>query len=215
MNDEVKHAIHIADSHCKLGPNLGTPTQKHGDESVPMKVIRIHGVMLGKEQYNTLMRDEHAWDMTFQDVPGKAPIPYWRGKFKPPYTPEIDKYVECHAHIKFSIEFNVWFDDCHCQAILLDPQEGGLVELSFNIVCPKARVRGNLDRLDDFLRGTANISFTFGIPEADAEKKKEAKPDPNVEPELPMDHSTSNTTAAAAAAKNGKAGDAQRASTTH
>lgn len=56
-----------------LGVSLGTPTEKHGDERVPAKNIRVKNVLLSKDELNDLLGDKHAWDMLYVEKKGKGP----------------------------------------------------------------------------------------------------------------------------------------------
>jgi hypothetical protein len=66
-----------------LGVSLATPTQKHGEDRVPAKAIRIKGMMLDKAEFIQLCErigvehSEHAWDQLFNERKGKPAEPFW------------------------------------------------------------------------------------------------------------------------------------------
>lgn len=152
---------------CQLGVFLNTPTQKHGTERLPAKVLRIKNRMLRKAELNALIGDPHAWDMLYAEEPGKPAQPFWIGKLAA-FALATKKFVHCAIKLKFGLKpFAVEFVEAMVKSVQLECHVGGLTAMSFTIVCLKSNIQGDLVKLDDHLDLSADIAVTLGDPDDD------------------------------------------------
>lgn len=173
---------------CKLGVYLNTPTQKHGDDRVPAKVIGIKNILLTKDELNELLDDKHAWDALYVERKGKPAMPLFADKLGP--LKVLGKFKGSTVNLSFGLKpYEIAFSEATCKSLELERTEGGLTALSFTIVCLKSNVGGELARLDEHLDGSADIVLALGDPEDDDagdEDEEDAK-----QPGLDLDHSKS------------------------
>jgi hypothetical protein len=149
---------------CILGVSLNTPTQKHGDERVPAKGIRVKNILLTKEELNTFFDDKHAWDMLYVEHKGKPAEPFWTGKLGS--LPVPGKWKGSVGTIHFGVhDYHVTFVEAVISKVLLEPQTGGLTAMSITLLALKARISGELARLDEYLGKNVSIALEFGDPD--------------------------------------------------
>jgi hypothetical protein len=155
---------------CKLGIFLNTPTQRHGDDRVPAKVIAIKNLMLSKEELNALFDDGHAWDMLYNERKGKPAEPFWGDKLKLTFC---GKFKDSTISLVFGLsEYSVTFEQATVKTLKLEPTTGGLTSLSFTVVCLKSNVSGELARLDEHLDMSASVSVELGEPQSEDEEEE-------------------------------------------
>jgi hypothetical protein len=172
---------------CQLGVYLNTPTQKHGEERVPAKVLGVKNLMLSKEELNALFDDAHAWDMLYVEHKGKPSTPFWHGKLGV-LSHAVSKFANSAVNLSFGLKpYEVQFTGATIKTLKFEPTVGGLTSLSFTLVCLKSNVSGDLARLDEHLNGAADASVLFGDPEDDDEKDEDQE-------ELDLKHETVNGT---------------------
>ena len=174
----------LDDKHCDLGVALGTPTQKHGDERLPAKVLGFSGVPMGKDEVNEFFGDKHAWDMLYVEAKGKPAKDFWLDKLAIEIPLAVKKFKSCIVVLKFGVSCEVTFSDCTIKTCRIRRTEGGITLLSFTLVCLKSHIRGDLARLDEFLSQSANVSIEFGDP-ADEDEDEDSDEDQD---ELDLDH---------------------------
>lgn len=176
---------------CKLGVYLNTPTQRHGDERVPAKVLGIKNILLTKEEFNELLGDDHAWDAFYIETKGKPSLPicpHTLGSFLVP-----GKFKGSAVSISFGLKpYEIELAEATCKSLKLDRQEGGLTALSLTVVCLKSNVSGDLARLDEFLDSDADVVLALGDPEDEDDVDDDEDSD---QPGLDLDHSKSAATA--------------------
>jgi hypothetical protein len=181
---------------CTLGVYLNTPTQKHGDERVPAKVISIKNILLDKDQLNELLGDRHAWDALYVEHKGKPAEPIFPDRLG--QLPVLGKYKDSQVELSFGLKpYEISFTDATLKSLKLDRQSGGLTALSLTMVCLKSNITGDLARLDEHLDGSANVAIELGDLDEDEDDEDDEDRD---QPALDLDHSKS-----AAPAKNGSA----------
>jgi hypothetical protein len=173
----------LDDKHCDLGVALGTPTQKHGDERLPAKVLGFSGVPMGKDEINDFFGDKHAWDMLYVEAKGKPAKDFWLDKLAIEIPLAVKKFKNCNVVLKFGVSCEVSFTDCTIKSGRIRRTEGGITLLSFTLVCLKSHIRGDLARLDEFLSQSANVSIEFGDPSDDEDEDDDEDQD-----ELDLDH---------------------------
>jgi len=173
----------LDDKHCDLGIYLNGPTQKHGDERLPAKVIGVKNVPLGKDELNDFFGDKHAWDMLYVESKGKPAIDFWKDKLgKLPLA--ISKFKGSNVALKFGLKpYEVTFADCTVKSCEIERTEGGVTMLSFTVVGLKSNISGDLARLDEYLSKNANVCVDFGDPADEGEDGDE-----DSDPELDLDH---------------------------
>jgi hypothetical protein len=173
---------------CKLGVYLNTPTQSHGDQRVPAKVLGIKNILLTKDELNDLLGDKHAWDALYVERKGKPAMPIFADKFGP--LPLLGKFKNSSVKLSFGLKpYEIEFAEATCKSLKLERQEGGLTALSFTLVCLKSHIVGELARLDEHLDASADIVLELGDPgddDDDEEGDEDAK-----QPGLDLDHSRS------------------------
>lgn len=170
----------IDDKHCDLGVYLNTPTQKHGDERVPAKVIGVSGIPLGKEELNEFTGNPHAWDMLYVDTPGKPAVDFWQDIIGD-MPLAVAKFKNSCVTLKFGMKpHEVCFDDCTVKSCKLKRTTGGVTLLSFTVVGLKSNITGDLAKLDEFLDTSGTVSVAFGDPEDEDDEDDEQ--------ELNLDH---------------------------
>lgn len=174
----------LDDKHCDLGLSLGTPTQKHGEERLPAKVLRINGVPLGKDELNAFMGDKHAWDMLYVEAKGKPAEDFWLDKLGP-MSLAVKKFKGSNVKLKFGVRpYEVEFSDCTIKSGSIQRTTGGITLLSFTVVALKSNVKGDLAKLDEFLNLSANVCIEFGDP-ADEDDDEDSDEEQD---ELDLDH---------------------------
>jgi hypothetical protein len=168
---------------CKLGVYINTPTQKHGDERVPAKVLGVKDLLLTKEEFNELMDDKHAWEMLYVEAKGKAAEPFWQNKFAE-FHHAVAKFIDSEVTLTFGLKpYRVDFASATIKSVKLDPQTGGLVAMSFTIVCLKSNISGHLSNLDEHLNSSANVTVKFGNPANEETEDDEDQPELNLDTE--------------------------------
>jgi hypothetical protein len=151
---------------CKLGVYLNTPTQKHGDDRVPAKVLGVKNILLTKAELNELLDDKHAWDALYVEHKSKPALPIFADKLGALRV--LGKFKDSGVSLSFGLKpYEIEFGDCTLKSLTLDRQEGGLTALSLTIVCLKSNITGELARLDEHLDSTAHIELNLGDPEDD------------------------------------------------
>lgn len=181
----------LAQQPCQLGVFLNTPTQKHGTERLPAKVLRIKNRMLDKAELNALIGDPHAWDMLYAEEPGKPAQPFWAGKLAA-FALATKKFKACGIKLKFGLKpFEIEFAEATVKSVQLECNVGGLTAMSFTIVCLKSNIQGDLVKLDDHLDLSADIAVVLGDPEDDDDGDEE-------QDELDLGHPTEIATASEA-----------------
>jgi hypothetical protein len=173
----------LDDKHCDLGVALGTPTQKHGDDRLPAKVLGFSGVPMGKAEVNDFFGDKHAWDMLYVESKGKPAKDFWDGKLTVEIPLAVKKFKNCIVALKFGVSCEVTFSDCTIKSGKIRRTEGGITLLAFTLVCLKSNIRGDLARLDEFLSQSANVSIEFGDPSDEDDDETDEEQD-----ELDLDH---------------------------
>ena len=163
----------------KLGVSLATPTQKHGEERVPAKSVRVKNVLLTKAEVISLAEHigvpdaKHAWDMLFNERKGKPAEPFWAGKL----THTIPgRFKDCSGEISFGIApYVVSFGGATVSRLTFDEQIGGMVAVSFMLMALKSNIRGDLAKLDEYLGADVNVALELGDPgEDEDEDEKDA-----------------------------------------
>lgn len=166
---------------AKLGVNMATPTQKHGEERVPMKVLRLKNILLEREEIESFFADNHAWDRLY-DASQKPARPFWDGKLGP--LPAPGKWRESSARIVFGLKpLTVLFEGCTLSRVTLEPQVGGLTAMSLTLQCLKSNIAGDLMALDDYLDTQVHATLAFGEPGDEENENDEVE-----QPELDMEH---------------------------
>jgi hypothetical protein len=157
-----------------LGVSLGTPTEKHGDDRVPAKNIRIKNVLLTKDELNDLLGDKHAWDMLYVEKKGKAAEPIFAGKLAA--LAVLGKWRESSISISFGLKpYEVNFSEARISRVALECQTGGQTAMSFMLSALKANISGALSSLDDYLGTNVNVAVEFGEPADEDEDDDEDK----------------------------------------
>lgn len=170
---------------CKLGVYLNTPTQKHGEDRVPAKVLGIKNILLTKDELNELLDDPHAWDALYIETKGKPALPIFAEKLGP--LTVLGKFKGSTVSLSFGLKpYGIDFSEATCKSLKLERQEGGLTALALTIVCLKSNVGGELARLDEHLDGSAHIVLQLGEIEDEDEADEE-----DDQPALDLDHSKS------------------------
>jgi len=173
----------LDDKHCELGIYLNTPTQKHGDERLPAKVIGVAGVPLSKEELNAFFGNPHAWDMLYVDTPGKPAADFWADNLGP-MSLAVGKFKGSCVTLKFGLKpHEVCFDDCTVKSCKITRTAGGVTMLAFTVVGLKSNISGDLAKLDEFLDTSANVSIAFGDPADEDDEESDDDQD-----ELDLDH---------------------------
>jgi hypothetical protein len=179
--------LHLDNRPCKLGVYLNTPTQKHGEDRVPAKVLGIKNILLNKDELGELLEDSHAWDSFYVEHPGKPAQPIFADKLGP--LPVRGKFKGSAVKLSFGLKpYEVTFAQATCQSLKLERQEGGLTALSLTLVCLKSDVAGELARLDEHLDSSAHIVLEFGDPDDEEEGDEDEDAE---QPALNLDHSKS------------------------
>jgi hypothetical protein len=151
---------------CKLGVYLNTPTQKHGEERVPAKVLGIKNILLSKTELNDLLGDPHAWDALYIEHKGKPAEPIFADKLGP--LSVVGKFKGSTVNLSFGLKpYEIDFEEATCKSLKLQRQAGGLTALSLTIVCLKSNIAWELARLDEHLDSSAHIAVELGEPEDD------------------------------------------------
>lgn len=151
---------------CKLGVYLNTPTQRHGDDRVPAKVLGIKNILLEKAELNALLDDKHAWDALYVERKGKPAMPIFADKLGPLLV--LGKFKNSSITLTFGLKpYEIAFAEATCKTLKLERTEGGLTALSLTLVCLKSNIAGELARLDEHLDGSADILLKLGDPEDD------------------------------------------------
>lgn len=170
----------------KLGVNLATPTQKHGEERVPMKVLRLKNILLTREEVEVFFDDKLAWEMLYLERKGKPAQPYWGEKLGA--LPVPGKWRESAARITFGLKpHSCEFTDAQFSRVQMEPQVGGLTAMSLTLGCLKSHIKGDLAGLDDYLGAMVNVSLEFGAPGEEDDADEE---DVDAQPELDIKHVT-------------------------
>lgn len=157
---------------CKLGVYLNTPTQKHGADRVPAKVLGIKNILLTKDDLCELLGNPDAWDLLYLEVKGKSAMPLFEGKLGALNV--LGKFKESSLTLSFGLKpHELEFVDATLKSLKLDRQEGGLTALSLTVVCLKSNIRGPLAMLDDHLDTSAHVALELGDPEDEDEEGDE------------------------------------------
>lgn len=142
---------------------MGTPTERHGDDRVPAKNVRIKNVLLTKDELNDLLGDKHAWDMLYVEKKGKAAEPIFAGKLAA--LAVLGKWRESSVTLTFGVKpYEVNFGEARISRVALECQTGGQTAMSFMLSSLKSNISGSLGSLDDYLGTAINAAVEFGEP---------------------------------------------------
>lgn len=178
---------------AKLGVNLNTRREKHGDDPVPAKDLRIKNILLTEAEINALFDAPDAWDRLYvhgvkasKTHSGAPPTPYWGKKLGA--LPVPGKWRESWVLVKFGLhEFEADFKVARLSKVKLEPQVGGLTAMSLTVSCLKANIAGaQAEHLDEFLDTDVTVSIEFGDPDDDDD-------DDDEQDELALDHNAEAT----------------------
>jgi hypothetical protein len=146
---------------CKQGVSLNTRWQKHGEEKLPAKDIRLLDVPISKSELNDFFQNANAWNMLYVERKGKPPEPFWSDKI-----PSFDvpgKWRKSSASLSFGLKpYSVSFGDSVLSRVSLACTTGGITLMSLTISCLKSNIRGDLAMLDDYLDATMRCEVEFG-----------------------------------------------------
>lgn len=159
---------------CKIGTNINVRTEKHGDQPVPACDIPLKGVMLSKDELNTLLGDDGAFDALYRDVEG-TPEPIFAKHFKPFVL--VDTFEGAGVKLQLSDVkdgIEVELEDVSLNALKLEPQVGGLTSL--NLQVQAAPDSDDMSTIIAFVDAQVRVAISFG---KRSEKDKRQK-------ELPM-----------------------------
>lgn len=156
---------------ARIGSSINTRTEKHGDEDVPACDIPIEGLMLEREELNALLGDPYAHDALFNHrSQGKVDEPIFR-KFKPLVFREKFESARVVLTVGLGADVEIELKDVKLARITLDPQVGGLVELSVQVQCtPPAETIG---ALVNYLGHELEAEVTFGQVAEKADRQRE------------------------------------------
>lgn len=157
---------------ARMGSSINTRTEKHGDEDVPACDIALQGIMLEREELNSLLADPYAHDALYNHrSKGKADEPVFR-KFKPLVFRE--KFEEGGVTLYVGMgQTKIELKDVKLARVTLDPQVGGLTELSVQVQCtPKTDTIGELL---GYMNHDVEVEISFGK-RAEKSKKQQDLP---------------------------------------
>jgi hypothetical protein len=160
---------------AKLGVNMNTRRERHGDEGVCAKDIRVKNYPLNKANLCGFFGDKHVWDMWFVEKGKNNPVePFLHGRIGVSYD-IVGKWKDSKVIVTFGLKpYTVTFTDCTISKVVMTRQVGGLVMMDFTISCLKRNISGELALLDDFLDCTLEVEMEFG-PEDEDEDDEDAK----------------------------------------
>lgn len=166
---------------CKIGTNINVRTEKRGDQPVPACDFTLKGVMLKKDELNTLLGDEHAYDALYLDV-DDTPEPLFAKHFKP--FALLDSFEGASVTLQLvDNDDEVELEDVKLASLKLEPQVGGLTSLQVQV---QATPDGeDMQSICAFVDSQVHAAISFG---KRSEKDKRQK-------ELPMGEHDQDTDA--------------------
>lgn len=155
---------------ARIGPSINTPTEKHGEEDVPACDIPIEGIMLEREELNALLDDPYAHDALFNHrSQGKVDEPIFR-KFKALQFREKFEEGAVTFFVGMGAE-KIELKSVKLARVTLDPQVGGLTELSLSVQCnPSA---DTVAQLFTYMNHDVEVEIAFGKKVAKGAKQVE------------------------------------------
>ena len=185
---------------CHLGKSVNTRTEMHGDTPTPAADLTLLGIMLDKDELNGLFNVDP--DPKMQRDIYKA-LFNTKGKMAEPMLPEIHGFKLAHKFDKSRVTVYLGIDNekvelagCKLAKIELNPQPGGLTEISLQVQAyPTAE---DLGQLYVHLDSDAHCSIRFGKVAIDVKRQ----------PELPMGEPGEESEPATATSTDGGSAEA-------
>jgi hypothetical protein len=122
---------------AKIAGQCQLNAEKEGeDDRVSAFYIPVSGIMLTKEEVNTFTNDPTWWSRHFNEVPGKPPELLDDPKRFSPVVGVLDKYegASVTVHHTPTAPEEITLDACRIRKIKLEPQFGGLTEMSYTVM---------------------------------------------------------------------------------
>jgi hypothetical protein len=160
--------IEISNRFAKLGPQLGMPSEKHGDEVVARATISVAEIKLSADEMDEIFP---GWSGAHFDRRKNETVPAWP-EFEPPaFTGRFEDAV-----VTLRPGFNgagraIELEDCKLKSLVFTPVYGGDVMLSMTVLAPCPKNATDWYALKDQLRGECWISVA-GATLEDQEAKK-------------------------------------------
>lgn len=125
--------LSLKKSNVRIGGSINTRTEKHGDEDVAALDVPFSGLMLTKDELNTVLREENAYDALFDKKASSPDEPFLK-HIKP--LGLKDKIEGANVSLTHGLNAETaLLSDVNLSKLKLDPKVGGLTELSGAIQC--------------------------------------------------------------------------------
>lgn len=182
-------SITLSNRPARLGRNINTRTENHGEETKPAADVPIENFMLDGNELNALLQDPQAHNTLFRTAPGGLVEPRLKS---------LKTFQLSHAFEKCTPSLSIGFDNERIELtgaelanVKLDPCVGGLTELSGLFKWPQP----DLELLAKLMRRLAQpieLSLYIGDPKKAPNDKQQALPlndstqaQPAPEPDVP------------------------------
>lgn len=155
---------------ARIRNSINTRVEKHGDEDVPACDVPLEGIMLEREELNALLDDAYAHDALFNHrSQGKADEPIFR-KFKPLVFRDKFEEGEITLHVGMGQE-QIELKGVKLARVTLDPQVGGLTELSLQVQCNPSTDK--IAQLFTYMNHDVELEISFGKKSEKGGKQKD------------------------------------------
>jgi hypothetical protein len=121
----------IQDRGARIGNQIGSRGEQHGDESVTAVDIPLDDIMLDERELNALLREPHAYRCLYNVERG--------GSVVEPMFPHVkpialkDKIEEARVVIDFGLDDSITIVPAKIAKIKLEPRTGGLTAMSCTV----------------------------------------------------------------------------------
>jgi hypothetical protein len=150
--------MHIETRPGKIGSSINTRSEKHGDEDVPACDIPLAGIMLEAEELNALLGDPSAHKSLFEKPKNGAPV---EPRFQRLKAFVLRDKFEGQATLSLGLNATeVDLGDVTFARITLEPQCGGMTEMSLQVQC--APPVETMAQVIAFLNDHVDVELNFG-----------------------------------------------------
>jgi hypothetical protein len=159
----------------KIGANIPSRTEKHGDDNVPAFDVPLEAIMLTQSELNELMNEPLTSVAWFNDRKDGLAEPLFKNVKHFSIT---DKYEASSVTIGVGLKEQLFtLEDVKLVKLKLSPCVGGLTELKLTV---QAKIDDTNTSLFEYLSKDCSVEIEFGAI-SDEEKAKSRQPELNLD----------------------------------
>jgi hypothetical protein len=163
--------MHLNRRPAKIGSNISSRTERHGDDDVPAFDVPLEAIMLTQAELNALMQEPLTSIAWFNDRKDGLAEPLFKNIKHFSLT---DKYEGCSVAIAVGLKERLFeLEDCKLVKLKLAPCVGGLTELKITV---QAKIDETNTALFEYLSKDCALEITFGS----IDKKDAKQPELNL-----------------------------------